>query len=308
MANPVINTLRWSQVRRLLDYFDNVPVPEGKGWHTVYGVPRGGAIVAGLLEGRSQERQIGHGGGRYRAVDHPDEATLIVDDIIDSGATRDRFKASHPGTPFRALIDKTIEDHDGYGWVQFPWEDTAERDIADSVTRILQFIGEDPRRDGLRDTPARVVKSWGEIFSGYGKSAADVLKRSFEETADQMVMLDNIEFYSTCEHHMQPFFGKAHVAYIPAHGRVVGISKLARTVEIFSRRLQIQERLTKQVADAIHHELAPHGVAVMMEAKHFCMVCRGVNKQNSVMRTCALLGAFKEQAATRAEFFNLIGR
>lgn len=299
MANPV-NKLRWQQLLRLLHPLFSIPPKVGNLWHTVYGVPRGGAIVAGLLELL--------GSGRYRATDNPDEASIIVDDIIDSGKTRDRFKASHPETPFVALVDKTTDEHRDWGWVEFPWEQAAAKDIEDSVIRILEFIGENPNRDGLKDTPARVVKSWGEIFGGYRQDATQVLKRTFDEAADQMVMLDNIEFYSTCEHHMQPFFGKAHVAYIPKGKAVVGISKLARTVEVFARRLQIQERLTKQIADAIQTALDPVGVAVMVEAKHFCMVCRGVNKQNSVMRTSALLGAFKEQAATRAEFFNLIGR
>lgn len=171
------------------------------------------------------------------------------------------------------------------------------------IVDILRMIGEDPYRDGLKETPQRVEKSWKHLFSGYGKNPADVLKE-FESSYDEMVVLKNIEMYSVCEHHMQPFFGHAHVAYLP-QDRVVGISKLARVLEIYTRRLQIQERICEQVTSALMEHLNPKGAACVIEAKHFCMMCRGVEKQNSTMMTSSLTGAFRE-AAVRAEFFSLI--
>lgn len=176
------------------------------------------------------------------------------------------------------------------------------------IKQVLQLIGEDPSREGLLDTPIRVVKSWGELYGGYGKDPKEILKTTFAgEGYDQMVLLDNIEFFSTCEHHMLPFFGVAHVAYIPRK-RVVGLSKLARLVDCYARRLQIQERLTGQIADALNEALDPLGVAVILQAKHFCMVSRGVQKQNSVMSTSAMTGMFRTDSKCRAEFLNLIGK
>lgn len=261
-----------------------------------YGVPRGGAIVAGLT---------------HRAVDDPERAAFIVDDIVDSGATREEWRRRHPDKPFFALVDKTNGDRD-MPWVVFPWEanDPAEMIGGETnITRLLQVIGEDPKRQGLVDTPKRVMKAWREMTSGYGADINEVLKTQFDhEGYDQMIALDNIEFQSVCEHHLLPFIGHAHVAYIPnERGPVVGISKLARLVEVFAKRLQIQERLTMEIAHALDRKLTPVGVAVMLEAKHLCMVCRGVKKQESVMRTSCLLGAFRNPAP-RQEFFALVGR
>ena len=175
----------------------------------------------------------------------------------------------------------------------------------DLIHDIIKNIGDEPNREGLLDTPKRVVKSWNEIYKGYSQNPKDILGTTFEgEGYQQMVVLKDIEMYSTCEHHMQPFFGKAHVAYIPKN-RVVGLSKLARLVECFSRRLQIQERLTKQIAEAIQEHLDPIGVGVVLEAKHFCMMARGVGKQNSSMITSELLGAMRDHAV-REEFLRLL--
>lgn len=171
---------------------------------------------------------------------------------------------------------------------------------------LLVAIGEDPEREGLIDTPARVVRAWERLYGGYKEDPAEVLSTTFCEACEDMVVLRDIEFYSTCEHHMIPFFGRASVGYIPGD-RVVGVSKLARLVECFARRLQIQERLTNQVANAIDKYLSPKGVAVVMEAKHLCMVARGVEKQNSVMVTSAVRGAFKNSVATRNEFMAQVG-
>lgn len=171
------------------------------------------------------------------------------------------------------------------------------------VKSLLSAIGEDAAREGLLDTPKRVVKSWNELFAGYQQNPRTILERDFDGAGyDEMIVLRDIELYSTCEHHMLPFYGRAHVAYIPGT-RVVGLSKLARLVECFARRLQIQEKLTREIAEAIDQCLSPRGVGVIIEAKHMCMVARGVGKQNSVMTTSALLGKFREPEV-RAEFFN----
>ena len=174
-----------------------------------------------------------------------------------------------------------------------------------TIYEMIRLIGDNPTREGVAQTPKRVVKSWETIYSGYRQKAEDVLTAQFNsENYDEMVVLKNIEFFSTCEHHMLPFFGKAHVAYIP-NGSVVGISKLARLVEVFARRLQIQERLTTQIADSLMDIIMPIGCGVVIEAKHFCMVSRGVNKQNSIMETSTLRGIFKEPDV-KQEFLKLI--
>jgi GTP cyclohydrolase I len=171
---------------------------------------------------------------------------------------------------------------------------------------VLHAIGEDPKRDGLIDTPSRVVRSWKEIYAGYKENPSLILSRTFENPGyDQMVILKNIKFYSMCEHHMLPFMGVAHVAYIPGD-RVVGLSKLARVVDCFARRLQLQERLTSQVAEAIEECLKPVGVGVIVQAEHFCMRMRGVEKEDSTMVTSALKGVFME-SSVRAEFMSLVG-
>jgi GTP cyclohydrolase I len=176
------------------------------------------------------------------------------------------------------------------------------------ITALLTAIGEDITREGLRDTPDRVMKAWKEDWcSGYREDAASALK-TFEDGADgadQMVLVKDIEFYSHCEHHLAPFFGVAHIAYIP-NGSVVGLSKLARVLDIFAKRLQVQERLTNQVADCIHNTLDTVGTGVVIEAKHFCMCSRGVQKQGSTTTTSALRGAIKMEPETRAEFLKLI--
>ena len=175
-----------------------------------------------------------------------------------------------------------------------------------AVTTLLHAIGEDPDREGLQKTPERVAKALAFLTSGADRSMADVLNGAvFTEEYDQMVLVKDIEFYSLCEHHMLPFFGKAHIAYLPA-GRVVGLSKLPRLLEVYARRLQVQERLTQQVAWAIQDALRPRGVAVMLEAAHFCMMMRGVEKQNSRTVTSALLGEFRDSPALRNEFLSAV--
>jgi GTP cyclohydrolase IA len=174
------------------------------------------------------------------------------------------------------------------------------------LRELLRRIGEDPDREGLQQTPARVIRSWNELFSGYGKRGADVLITQFHsEQYDEMVLLRDVEFYSTCEHHMLPFCGEAHIAYIPDK-KIVGLSKLARLLDVFACRLQVQERLTQQIASELQRVLKPKGVAVMIEGKHQCMCCRGVRKQDGKMITSYLLGVFKENLASRTEFFSLL--
>lgn len=259
----------------------------------IYPVPRGGIPIAYLL-------QKHHEG--LRIVSSPEEADCIVDDLIDSGATMSRF----PNKGFYALYDKRIEAD--LGWLVFPWEGDASGSVEDNVVRILQYIGEDPTREGLLETPKRVVKSWSELFAGYKMNPEDVFK-TFDVKYDELVIMQDIELYSTCEHHMLPFSGRAHVAYI-ANGKVIGASKLARLIEVFARRLQVQEQIGTQVVDALMAHLQPKGAACIIEAKHFCMCARGVGKQHSIMKTSAMRGVFLEDSsrgiAARAELLSLL--
>ncbi|MFN2602563.1 MAG: GTP cyclohydrolase I FolE [Gemmatimonadaceae bacterium] len=173
------------------------------------------------------------------------------------------------------------------------------------VRRQLELIGEDPKREGLLKTPARVASSLEFLTRGYEMSVEDVIGDAlFEESHENMVMVRDIELYSLCEHHMLPFYGKAHIAYIP-NGRIVGLSKLPRVVDVFARRLQVQERLTEEIAQALSDVLAPRGVGVVIEAYHLCMMMRGVQKQNSRTITSSLRGVFREDHATREEFLRL---
>lgn len=180
-------------------------------------------------------------------------------------------------------------------------------EIEDNVRQILEHMGEDPNREGLLKTPYRVARAFEYLTKGYAQDPKEVIKQAMftEEDYEEMVLVRDIDFYSMCEHHILPFFGKANVAYIPRH-HIVGLSKIPRLVEVFSRRLQVQERLTTQIANTIMEELNPLGVGVIIRAEHLCMRMRGVEKQNSIVTTSAMLGAFREQQATREEFITLI--
>ena len=174
------------------------------------------------------------------------------------------------------------------------------------IRSILEQIGEDPTREGLLKTPERVEKSYQFLTRGYTQKLEDVINGAiFHEECDDMVIVRDIEFYSLCEHHMLPFFGKCHIGYIP-RGKVLGVSKLARITDMFARRLQLQERLGRQIADAVNQVLEPEGVGVVIEGQHLCMLMRGVQKQNSIMTTSAMLGSFREEESTRLEFLKLI--
>ena len=277
----------------------------------VWGIPRGGFNAAQLLSAQFPN---------FVQVEDPKVSLVAIDDIVDTGSTAEQVMQLH-AIPTAALfahdykvptdeivaVGSLLTKEDGF--VNFPWEYqfvTNDYDSAhDAVTRMLQAIGEDPCREGLKETPKRVVKAWGEWFKGYKQNPEDVLK-VFEDGAEgygEMVLLTNIPVYSHCEHHVTPFVGVAHVAYIP-NGKIVGLSKLVRVVDMFSRRLQVQERLTRQIANAIEEHLQPVGVAVVIEAKHFCMCSRGVNSPNVDTTTLAMRGAFFENQATRSEFMS----
>jgi GTP cyclohydrolase I len=177
-----------------------------------------------------------------------------------------------------------------------------------AVRTLLDYIGDDPEREGLADTPERVVRAYDELFAGYSQDPNEVLARTFQETDgyDEMIVLNGVEFVSHCEHHMVPILGKAYIGYLPSH-RVVGISKLARVMEIYAKRLQIQERLTAQVANSIEQVLEPRGVAVVLRSQHQCMAMRGVKQSNAEMVTSRMLGAFRSDRATRQEFEAMAG-
>ncbi len=273
--------ITWEQVYHKLEEVTKEFSKETK----YYGVPRGGQIVAGMTGS---------------AVDNIEDADVIIDDLIDSGATYERYKEHNK--PFVVLIDKRKELQGE--WLVFPWEakegDTEET-VEDNVTRLLQYFGEDVSREGLQETPKRFVKFFKEFLS-----PPDWNCTSFEgEGYDEMIVQTNIPFHSLCEHHIAPFFGTGTIGYIP-NKRIVGLSKLARTLETYSRRLQNQERITTQVAEFLWNELEPKGVAVQITAKHMCMEMRGVKKHDTWTTTTKLLGIFKEDFNARNEFLNTI--
>ena len=207
------------------------------------------------------------------------------------------------GTRPDASLIVHAEPFDGDGPIAPP--DSGSLEYENIVRRQLELLGEDPQREGLQRTPHRVAKAMLFLTNGYRQSVAQVVGEGvFAERHENMVMVRDIELYSLCEHHLLPFFGKVHIAYIP-NGKIVGLSKLPRIVDMFARRLQVQERLTGEIADAIQSVLAPHGVGVVVEAFHLCMMMRGVEKQNSKTITSALVGVFRDDARTRDEFLRL---
>lgn len=204
----------------------------------------------------------------------------------------------------------SIEDHD---FLPILPDETAgyenrpsKSDMEEHVRGILEFVGEDPNREGLLRTPHRVAEAFRYLTNGYEQNAETLLNNAvFEEEYDDMVVVKDIEFYSMCEHHLLPFYGKVHVAYIP-NGRIVGLSKIPRLVDMFSRRLQVQERLTTQIAHVIQEALQPRGVAVVVEGMHMCMLMRGVQKQSAAMVTSHVMGLFRDDRSTRQEFMSLV--
>lgn len=273
-----------------------------------YAVPRGGipALLA-LLRAADRSNKIS-----ITATTDLAQADIIVDDLIDSGSTMTRHLGG--GKPFYALFAKSQQHQDKVGlvvdpdWLVFPWEvgDKHDESAFDVVTRALEVIGDDPSREGLLETPKRVVKAWETWFGGYDMDPESILKVFADgaEGVDEMVIEVDIPFYTHCEHHMAPFFGLASVAYIP-NGRVLGLSKMNRIVDMFARRLQVQERLTNQIADALDKHLQPKGVGVLLRARHMCVESRGVRHRGCSTTTSALRGAIKDEPEARQEFLML---
>lgn len=204
------------------------------------------------------------------------------------------------------INDGSNKISDGYNKIE-TWNAETIEELSSMYRRILELIGENPEREGLLKTPERVAKSMNYLTRGYNQDPREIINSAkFKEEYQQMVIVKDIDLYSMCEHHMLPFFGKAHVAYIP-NGHITGLSKIARVVEAFSRRLQVQERLTMQIRDCLEDCLNPLGVAVVIEAQHMCMQIRGIQKQNSVTTTSAFTGIFLKELNTREEFVHLIG-
>lgn len=267
----------------------------------IYGIPRGGIYAAQAVQSFMEK-------GSY-LVEEPSDDCIFIDDIIDTGSTRNNFisEYGHPCLPFYALVDKQGFDKVLKGtWVSFPWERmNKETAPTENIRRLIEYIGDDPDREGLKETPERVIRSYEKLFGGYKQRPVDVVKMFKDDTCDEMVIIKDIDFYSTCEHHMLPFFGRAHIAYIP-DGKIIGISKLIRILEIYTRRLNIQERVCQQVTETLQDILKPLGVACVLEAQHFCMTARGVEKQHTIMVTSSLTGVFKEKIETRNEFMSII--
>lgn len=260
----------------------------------VYGVPRGGVLTALVLYSIDRVR--------IKLVQDVTEADIIVDDIVDTGETRSHY----PSTQFYALINNHNKIKDT--WYVFPWEATGgEEGVEMNVIRMLQFVGENPKRGGLIETPKRFSDALKFATSGYSKEPADILK-TFKDGAgeyNELVMVKNIPFYSMCEHHLAPFFGTATVGYVP-DGKIVGLSKINRLVDMYARRLQVQERMTQQIRDALAMHLKPRGVGVLVKARHLCMESRGICQQGHHTITSALGGTvFGEKG--RAEFLKLAG-
>lgn len=301
-----MRTVEWPE---LIDAAKDLASRHGRlpGRCGVYGIPRGGIPAALLVV--QELRRNGHDVARI--VDDPIDAQLIVDDLVDSGRTLSSY-TSKAGPPVDALFRKphspkdlaphAVEIDD---WLVFPWEaNDGAAGPEDAVTRLIEFVGEDPARPGLEQTPARVVKALAEMCDGYEQDPAVILSACFQSSYDEMVLVRDIEFTSLCEHHLLPFTGTCTIGYIPKAQGVVGLSKLARLVECFARRLQIQERLTEDIALALVKHLEPVGVGVVISAEHSCMSCRGVRKR-APMVTSSMHGAMRDKPEARAEFLAL---
>lgn len=288
----------------------------------VYGVPKGGlvpaAVVAGLLQ-----REL---------LDQPTSRCLVVDDIVDSGRTLEQIYKEFPSAAYAAFVnvdrvDQSLSafrpaqisygmelsehDYEEIPWVEFAWDPrksdgSTEHSPESNVQRVLQYLGEDITRDGLIDTPERYLRALKEMCAGYEQDPGAILSKRFQADSNEMIILRDIQFSSLCEHHVLPFSGVAHVSYIPRPEQgVVGLSKLARLVTCYAQRLQIQERMTQQIARALVQHVQPLGVGVIVEAAHGCAQCRGVRQPTARMITSALTGVF-ERPEVRNEFMTLV--
>jgi len=253
----------------------------------VYGVPRGGILLAMKIAELTD----------LKFTTELNDKCLVVDDLIDSGRTMEKFK----DYPFFALITKKENE-----WIEF-WYENTNQDTEDLVVRQLEFIGEDPKREGLIDTPKRVIKMWKELFKGYDKKQKPRMA-IFENGHDGLqydeMIIDSGDYYSQCEHHMVPFFGKYWFAYIPDK-KILGLSKVARMIDYYSAKLQIQERLVKEVLDEIESQIKPLGIALVMRGRHLCKEMRGVKKKGEMI-TSDLRGVFKDKPEARAEFMRFV--
>ena len=265
-------------------------------YDSIFAIARGGVPVALLLS-----QKLG-----LPVVDELKPNSLVVDDLIDSGKTLEQFTANDKAVLYRkphspGTLHYVVGEIDG--WVQFPWEKEGREDAAENFRRILEYLGEDPTREGLLDTPKRYIKFMEQFLE-----KPEFKFTAFEnEGTDEMVIQKDIHFYSLCEHHTAPFFGKAHVAYIPGE-KIVGLSKLARTVHHYAGNFQNQERITTQIVERLEKELNPKGVAVMLEAKHLCMEMRGVKTHDTSTITTKLTGSFKDNHDTRNEFMQMVSK
>lgn len=274
-----------------------------RGISAVYGVPMGGLPVAAIVAKALHAEHI------LALPDLPMRNVLVVDDLVDTGTTLQRYADDgyHTDALFRkpwSPADLAIDAIEADAWLRFPWESTEGPEA--NVTRLLQFIGEDPTREGLLDTPRRVLKAWREMTSGTNEDPAAALGTTFDADGfDEMVIVRDLPFSSLCEHHVLPFTGTATLAYIPQPGgRIVGLSKLPRLVSVYARRLQVQERMTRQIADTMNEVLRPVGVGVIIRGHHTCMSNRGI-RSTGEMVTSVLLGLLKEDPRARAEFMAL---
>ena len=271
-----------------------------------YGVPQGGVPVAALT---GLPLACPHFAPTPESLlDAYGDSLLVVDDLVDSGRTLAPYAAV--GLAADALFRKPHSPpslapnaEEVSEWVTFPWERGTGPE--DAVVRLLEWIGEDPTREGLLDTPKRVVKAFREMTAGLHQQPSDVLGTVFNENSDQMVVVRGIRFSSMCEHHLLPFTGTAAVGYVP-DGRVIGLSKIPRLVEVYGRRPQVQERMTNQIAQALMQHLRPQGVGVVVKAHHSCMGCRGVRQPDAEMVTSCLLGCMKDDPSARHELLELM--
>ncbi len=312
----------WAEINNTIrSWNDQIRSTRDREFKVIVGVSRGGIIPALMLSQLLHVVDI----DPYKEIKIVDPFTsdwmdnyvgqgvILVDDIWDSGATLNYFEkeAIRKEVYLNSFVLRSKRnDKDKDTWYEFPWETkedtTGGREQA--VTALLRSVGEDPNREGLKDTPKRVAKMYDELCAGYSQDPKEILSAIFStDKYDEMIVLKDIPFASLCEHHMLPFRGKVHFAYIPDK-KVVGVSKIARLVECFARRLQIQERMTVEIGKAFEDIIKPKGVGVIVEAAHECMIVRGIKKEGSKMVTSYLGGAFRDELPTRDEFLRLCGK